>query len=150
MTSTQTFTQPAPGYYRLNVRTHGAPVVVLDDVAPASLQLDSFTLREVRIEGRTLLVDVSHSGGCAEHGYQLYMSPASFDESAPVQASLWLQHEDNDDPCDGIMSETLRFDLSPVLDLHRELYGRDDEVILNVYGFFEGEPGEKVVVRYVP
>ena len=25
-----------------------------------------------------------------------------------------------------------------------------DEIILNVYGFFEGEPGEKVVVRYSP
>ena len=46
--------------------------------------------------------------------------------------------------------KTLRFNLSPVLDLHRELYGRDDEIILNVYGFFEGEPGEKVAVKYVP
>ena len=59
-------------------------------------------------------------------------------------------HEDNGDACKAIVSETLRFDLTPVLDLHRELFGRDDEIILNVYGFFEGEPGEKVEVRYVP
>ena len=49
------------------------------------------------------------------------------------------------------MSETPRFDLTPVLDLHRQFYGKDDVIILNVFGFFErGEPGGKMVVRYVP
>ena len=61
------------------------------------------------------------------------------------------RYEDNDDACDAIMSETLRFALTPVLDLHRELFGRDDEIILNVYGFFEGgEQGDPVKVNYVP
>ncbi|MCB1100659.1 MAG: hypothetical protein KDN22_34170 [Verrucomicrobiae bacterium] len=149
VTSTNTL-QPQPGYYRLKVRTQGASVVVLEDAAPESLQLDPFKLREVRVEGQTLLADVSYSGGCADHGFQLYISPATFEESSPVQASLWLQHEDNDDPCDAIVSDTIHFDLAPVLDLHRELYGRDDEIILHVYGFFDGEPDGEVVVRYVP
>ena len=92
-------------------------------------------------------MDVTYGGGCADHDFQLFMSPPTFLESNPVQANLWLQHEDNDDACDGIVSETLRFDLTQVLDLHREIYGRDDEIILNV---FEGEQGAKRVVRYVP
>ena len=139
-----------PAYYRLRVRTPGTPVVVLDDIDPKSLQLDPITLRDVRVDGRTLLVDVSYSGGCAEHDFQLYMTPAAFAGSSPLQASLLLQHEGNDDACDAIVSEILWFDLTPVLDLHREQYGRDDEIILNVFGFSEDEPGEKKVVRYVP
>jgi len=118
------------------------------DVEPESLQLDALTHGEVRIEGRTLLVDVSYSGGCAEHDFQLFMSPATFAESNPVQASLWLQHEDNDDACDAIVSETLRFDLTPVLDLHREFYGRDDVIFLIVFGFFEGAPMAIEEVNY--
>ena len=153
VTSTNTFSQPDPGYYRLRVRTPGIPVVVLD-VEPESLQLDAFTLQEVRIDGRTLLVDVSYSGGCAEHDFQLYMSPATFLAANPGQreAYLWLQHEDNDDACDAIVSETLHFDLTPVLDLHRELFGRDGEITLYVFGFFEegGEPDGEQVVTFVP
>ena len=71
-------------------------------------------------------------------------------QSEPVQAKLWLQHEDNDDACDAIVTQRLAFDLTPVRELHRQLYGSDDEMILNVYGFFEGEPGDKKVVHYHP
>ena len=118
-TASGNYTEQGIGFYRLKVRTRGTPVVVVD-VEPASLQLDAFTLGEVSLDGNSLLVDVTYSGGCAEHDFQLFISPATFLESNPVQANLWLQHENNDDACDGIVSETLRFDLTPVLDLHRE------------------------------
>jgi len=148
VTASGTYTEQGDGFYRLKVRSRGIPVIVVD-VEPESLQLDAFTLGEVRIDGKRLLVDVSYSGGCAGHDFQLFMS-AEFLESNPVQVNLWLQHEDNDDACDGIVSESLQFDLTPVLDRYRETYGRDDEIILNVFGFFEGDPGEKRVVRYLP
>ena len=72
------------------------------------------------------------------------MSPATFAESDPVQASLWLQHQDRDDPCDGIAVQTLTFDLRPVAGLHQQLYGRKDRIQLNVQGYFEGEQGEAI------
>ena len=64
-------------------------------------------------------LEVNHSGGCGDHDFALFMSPATFAESVPVQANLWLQHRDRDDPCDGMVLQTLTFDLQPVAGLHR-------------------------------
>ena len=98
--------------------------------------------------GNVLQLEVSHSGGCGEHDFALFMSPATFAESNPVQASLWLQHQDRDDPCDGIVVQTLTFDLRPVAGLHQQVYGRKDPIQLNVYGFFQGEPGEAISLTW--
>ena len=149
ISSTKNLSQSETGFYRLRVRSPGTPVVVLE-VEPKSLQRHAFTLSEVRIENRTLLADVSYSGGCATHNFSLHMSPTTFAKTAPVQANLWLRHESNDDACDSIVSETLHFDLKPVLDLHHEQFGSDDEMILNIHGFFENEPGNAIRVSYEP
>ena len=49
--------------------------------------------------GNILQLKVSHSGGCGEHDFALFMSPATFTESNPVQASLSNTLTRPDYPC---------------------------------------------------
>lgn len=58
------------------------------DTLADSLQRDDFDLQTILIDGDTLLVEVSHGGGCEQHSYALFMSPSVFAESFPVQANL--------------------------------------------------------------
>jgi hypothetical protein len=108
--------------------------------------LDSFRLDAVAINGDTLTLDLTHGGGCKEHFYALFMSPAAFLESFPVQANLYLQHDDNDDACDALLQPKLRFDLRPVAELYEKFYHRRDSIRINVFQYFQGQPGEKLSV----
>ena len=137
------------GCYRLLPDSDGAPVAPSNQ-DPADLQLDPVTISKAESIGNVLQLEVSNSGGCGDHAFALFMSPATFAESDPVQASLWLQHRDKEDPCDGIVVQTLTFDLRPVAGLHQQLYGRKDRIQLNVHGHFQDQPGEALTVVWKP
>ncbi len=124
--------------------------VIITEQPPDSLQLDPFHLQSLSISGDTLTLAITHGGGCAEHDYALFMSPAAFLESYPVQANLYLRHEDHDDPCDGLISAALKFNLRPVAELYRHFYGRKDEIIINVFEFYETAPSGKLSASYFP
>ena len=128
----------------------GENFVIITEQPPDSLQLDPFQLQSISISGDTLTLAVTHGGGCAEHDYTLFMSPAAFLESYPVQANLYLRHEDNDDPCDALLNATLSFNLRPVADLYQYYYGGKDEIIINVFNYDHSAPGNKLNVRYIP
>ena len=78
------------------------------------------------------------------------MSPSVFGESFPAQANLWLKHNGNGDICRGLVSDKLEFDITSVIEQYRAQHGKDDEIILNVYGYFSDEPGAMRAVRYSP
>ena len=122
--------------------------VVLSTAEPRRLQMDPFSLKHVSLEGTIIRLDVNYSGGCHSHDFRLFMSPPVFQESFPVQAKLWLQHEDDDDPCDAIVSDEVAFDISPILDLYRKQYGKDGPIRFNVFGYFDSEPLEGFTVLY--
>ena len=67
--------------------------VIITNQPPDSIQLDPFDLEGIHIAGDTITLDITYSGGCKEHGFSLYMSPAAFLESYPVQANLYLLHD---------------------------------------------------------
>lgn len=104
-------------------------------MAPEDLKLDPFTVSEVSIDRATLRAVVSSSGGCRAHHYDLYMTPSVFMESFPVQANLYMRHDDDDDPCDAIVVETLTFDLTPIITLYRQMYGPSGQVALNFFDY---------------
>ncbi|MFQ5631222.1 MAG: hypothetical protein ACE5I1_20820 [bacterium] len=126
------------------------PKVIITDQNSDSLQQDRFALDSVYVDQDILVLDVTHSGGCREHFYALYMSPAAFKESFPVQADLYLVHNENDDPCDAIFSEVRKFDIRPIADLYRNSYGRLDKIILNIFEYYEGTPGRSIQLEYEP
>lgn len=116
----------------------GVPVEI-GDVTPEDLKNDSFALRSTRIDGSTLHLTVVSGGGCRDHSYSLTMTPAAFMESYPVQANLYLRHDDHDDPCDAIVIDSVHFDMTPMVVLYRQMYGSGGQINLNLFNFEHSE-----------
>ena len=95
-------------------------------------------------------MSVSYGGGCADHYFQVYMSPSAFYKSYPVQADLYIYHEDNDDPCDAWLTTEIDVSIVPIIRRHEEIFGRSDAIMLNVYEYFEDVRHERKRVIYVP
>jgi len=124
--------------------------VQITDQSPVSIQVDDYFLDTAYIDSDILHLSLSYSGGCWVHDFALYMSPAAFLESYPAQANLYLRHEGHDDPCDAIIGWDLTFDLRPIAHLYELGYQDLDPIILNMYHYFNGQPGEKTRVVYHP
>ena len=109
--------------------------VIITDQSPDVIQLDPFDLEGVEIVGDTVTLSISYGGGCEEHCFSLYMSPAAFLESYPVQANLYLRHDSNGDACEALINEDISFNLLPVAVLYKKLYGQFDEIVINVFKY---------------
>jgi hypothetical protein len=115
---------------------------------PADLMLDPFVINTAGISENVLTLSVSYGGGCETHDFLLYMSPPVFMESFPAQASLYLHHDGHDDACDAYLTEELHFDLNPIRNLYYRSYGSYDNIILNIYRYYQDQPGEKIAIMY--
>jgi len=74
---------------------------------------DGYQLDSLEMDGSDILVTLSYGGGCETHEWELCWN-GLLAESFPMQASLELGHNANNDPCDGWLTETLRFDVSSI------------------------------------
>ena len=126
------------------------PLVKITDQLPDSIQLDSFNLKDIEITGDIITLNLTHGGGCKEHNYSLFMSPVAFLESQPVQANLYLQHNSNGDACEALIDTNVSFNLRSIAELYQTFYGRNDEIIINVFDYFEEEPANKLSASYLP
>lgn len=120
----------------------GGPGVIpvrIVETPPASIGRDRFELRFASLSGNVLSVTVQYGGGCETHEFLLFMSPSGFLESAPVQANLYLMHEDNGDLCRALITETRRFDISPIARQYERFYGTPGDIKLNVFNFERAE-----------
>lgn len=72
---------------------------------------DYFIMDSLSINGNCLEVYVNYSGGCGGTEFKLYNSNR-IKESLPPQTVLFLHFKD-EDPCRGIVRDTLFYDLSP-------------------------------------
>lgn len=122
---------------------------IITSLPPAKLQDDPFTLNSASVNGDILSTALVYSGGCVEHGYTLYAQD-TFMESDPVQINCYISHDGMDDMCDAIISDTPCFDLSPIRELYEEMYGAEDTIIINLYGYLVSEPGEPIQLVYNP
>lgn len=108
----------------------GAGVGVCNDEPPT----DGFTVDGMTIVGDCLEIDVSYSGGCADHTFSSCWDQ-SFAESDPVQAWLWIEHDSMNDPCDAIVQDTWTIDLSAMKQAWQEAYqSQSGTIILHVAG----------------
>lgn len=87
---------------------------------------DAFTLNSLSLDGDELLAEVEYSGGCEDHTFTLCWPNQSFQESDPVQAALVISHDDPDDPCDSIVTETRRFPLASLRSSFEAAYPNTD------------------------
>lgn len=114
---------------------------------PEILLRDNFELSGVSILDDTLTMFVRYGGGCFEHDFGLYMDPPEFMESNPAQADIYLRHYGNDDPCDALVSDQIRFNIRPIAELYERQYGQLDDIILNVYDYSQDA---YLMIKYSP
>ena len=103
--------------------------IILDDDFFQNASRDPFKIINIRLEVDILEINVSYSGGCEEHEFSLF-GPSSFKENSLVQIEVVLSHNDNDDPCDGVCTEKLTFDLSPLKEKWQEAYQQNSGTII--------------------
>ena len=105
---------------------------------------DYFKMERAKIRGDVITFTLSYPGGARIHQFRLVST--TFKESYPVQVSLQVFHNGNDDPADGIVTEVRSFDLSPLKDLYFELYSSlkgTGIIIINItdiFGFQDSAP----------
>jgi hypothetical protein len=97
------------------------PALFASGTTPGSGPNDPLTLRSAAIDGLRLAVEVTYSGGCEDHEMDVVFS-GNWMESAPVQTTAWLTHEDLNDPCDALPTEIRMFDLSRLAAAYRASY----------------------------
>src|SRR5690606_15927439 len=97
------------------VRQPSDPVIEDIQLVPFPLILvtsDPYKLLSANIKGDFLEIEVEYSGGCRVHSFQL-LGDSEFTKDDPTKINVFLIHEDNDDPCDALQRETLRYNLTP-------------------------------------
>ena len=110
--------------------------IIINDSLYQTSPRDPLTINDVQIKKNFLIFNVSYGGGCEEHEYQLIAT--SFMESYPVQVNILLSHEDNDDPCDMWVKETLIFNILPLKKSYQLSYHEESgTIVMNIEGWGE-------------
>ncbi len=91
---------------------------------------DTYTVYGAAYAGDDILeIDVGYSGGCESHEWTLCWD-GNFMESDPVQVTLDLRHEANNDMCEAYIEETLEFELDELRQAYSDGYGGDSGTIV--------------------
>ena len=99
------------------------------EICEATDPFDPISVIDAKIDGDTLAVSVEHGGGCEPHFYGSCWD-GSFAESDPVQVWLQISHEDNDDPCEAVLTAEILVDLVPLRDAWIDAYQESSGTIL--------------------
>ena len=87
---------------------------------------DSFFLNSSQRDGSTLLIEVSYSGGCELHEFNVVWDGVIYESDCP-QAYIVLTHNANNDSCEAFLTETLSIDLIKVFE---DLYSDELKLII--------------------
>jgi len=124
--------------------------VTRSNLEPSTIMIQEFQLDSVWIQGDVIFLRVTYGGGCQNHYFWLFMSPDTFFESYPVQVAFFLRHYSYNDQCDALITRDLAFSLRPMIIRHRQVYHRDDDILVNMYHFADSVGGERTQVLYQP
>jgi hypothetical protein len=94
--------------------------VELLECSLVDLAADPFTTQSAVIDQDILRITVEYSGGCELHIFGSCFG--AFQETPISGVRLNIGHDDNDDACDGLGTQVLEIDLTPMRDEHRRLY----------------------------
>ena len=88
---------------------------------PEAWGTDAYVINAATIEGDTLRVNVSYTGGCETHAFTL-VAEERFLESFPVQLRVSIAHNANSDTCEDSITEDHQFDLTPIKAVYQKGY----------------------------
>ena len=95
---------------------------------PDTWGTDAYIINFANLQGDTLTVNVSYSGGCETHEVTL-VAEERFLESFPVALRISLAHNANGDRCKAWITEDYHFDLTPIKEVYQEAYQTDTGTI---------------------
>lgn len=72
-----------------------------------------FTIEGMKMVDNLLHLNVSYSGGCEEHVFNLY-TDQRYMKSYPPKLNLFLEHIDNNDRCRAMITKELVFDVTGI------------------------------------
>jgi len=123
--------EPAPS--PLTVTQESA--VLVNDVNDPAWPADLITLDSAVVTGDgRLRLFTRYGGGCRDHAAALVVGTA-FAESFPPMLRARIAHNAKNDMCDALIAWTLEFELKPVRDHYRALYGSGSgALVLNIGG----------------
>lgn len=107
-------------------------IIMFDSIDDLELNLDPAIIYNATVLDDTLELKVSFSGGCKTHKLSLYGSKA-IAKSYPPQALLYLSHNANNDNCEAMVSETHKFDLTPLKNNFLQNYNNNGTLLLAIY-----------------
>ena len=81
---------------------------------PKKLQKDICFITKSVIENNILHFEITYSGGCKKHEFELVVWDYFFVTENDIQAKIVLSHDSNGDTCKSIIKKDLYFDLSPL------------------------------------
>lgn len=112
-----------------NLRAGGADEIVVAFGQPTdAYPSDDWDLVSGELEGDTLVLRIQHAGGCRDHEYWLLAVDdwIRLPDAGPTPTygvPLRLAHEAHGDPCEALLSPTLRFGLGPLRAAFRSTHG---------------------------
>ncbi|MFN5784513.1 MAG: hypothetical protein ACK457_01020 [Flavobacteriia bacterium] len=87
-----------------------ANIMLTATIGEVNAPSDPFSISDVRVQGNKMFIEVSYSGGCQEHAFQLVGS-SMIAKSLPPIRHMQLVHESNDDACRMMILKTIEIDV---------------------------------------
>lgn len=72
---------------------------------------DPYKINSIKIEGNYIIIEISYSGGCETHQFDLIGSKL-ITKSKPTIRNLQLVHDNKGDICKALITEKLKFSIS--------------------------------------
>lgn len=85
-------------------------IMLTATIGEVNVASDPVSISDIRVQGNTMFIDVSYSGGCKEHVFLLTGS-SMIAKSLPPIRHIQLVHESNDDMCKKMVMQTLEIDI---------------------------------------
>ena len=102
--------------------------IILDENLYQNASKDSFSIHDLKLINDILAINITYSGGCEDHEFFL-IGTKNFMESYPVQVTILLSHDANNDPCDALINKRLNYNLTPLKDAWQQAYQNDSGTI---------------------
>ncbi len=88
----------------------GTPSVTVNSNFMRPKSNPAVSVEKASIDGNILNLEVSYSGGCEDHSFEL-ISNGMYKKSMPPQLNLYLKHTNNGDACRKLVMDTLQFNI---------------------------------------
>ena len=123
------------------------PIQIIPESQVRDLPKAMYEIKNVEILGDTMTFEVRYGGGCEEHDF-LLVNYGGFMESWPVQTKVLLSHDNKGDTCKALITQELKFNLTPLKLSYWALYPGSEGIIVLQIIDPNGTNERPVRVRY--